>query len=115
MLPNLHLFDSDHWLSDSENVTLLRLTAPAWETGAPVVAVAAASPAELMKTWTVDNVVAFARARDLAGPAAALFSNAVNGLDLLALDLDTLVNDARLTPFAARKVLSARDAFLGGK
>ena len=68
-----------------------------------------------MKTLTVDNVVAFARARDLAGPAAALFNNAVNGLDLLALDVDTLVTDARLTPFAARKVLSARDAFLGGK
>ena len=112
---NLHLFASDHWLSDSKNVTLLRLTAPAWETGAPLGAVAASSPTELMKTWTVDNVVAFANARDLAGPAAALFSNAVNGLDLLALDLDTLVNDARLTPFAARKVLSARDAFLGGK
>ena len=112
---NLHLFASDHWLSDSKNVTLLRLTAPAWETGAPLGAVVAASPTELMKTWTVDNVVAFAHARDLAGPAAALFSNAVNGLDLLALDLDTLVNDARLTPFAAREILSARGAFLWGK
>jgi hypothetical protein len=111
---NLHLFGSDHWLSDSKNVTVLRLTAPAWGTSAPVVAVAAASPAELMKTWTVDNVVAFACARDLAGPAAALFSNAVNGLELLALDLDKLVNDARSTPFAARKVFSARDVFLGG-
>ncbi len=112
---NLHLFDSDHWLSDPKNVTVLRLTAPAWETGAPPVLAAAPSPAELMKTWHVDNVVAFAHARDLAGPATALFRNAVNGADLLVLDFDTLVSEVRLTPFAARKVLNARDAFLAGK
>ena len=111
---NLHLFESDHWLSNPNNVIVLRLTAPAWETGAPPVLDAAPAPAGAMRIWSVDGVVAFAHARDLAGPAVTLFNNAVNGADLLAVDLETLVQDVRLTPFAAKKVLAARDAFLAG-
>ena len=30
---NLHLFKTDHWLSDPRNVIQLHLTSPAWETG----------------------------------------------------------------------------------
>ena len=65
-----------------------------------------------MASWTVDGVIAFAQAQDLEGPAAALFTNAVNGSDLLTMDLPTLVEDLRLTPWAARKVLHARDAYV---
>ena len=63
----------------------------------------------------MDGVVSFARARDLAGPASSLFASGVNGLDLLDVDENTLVNDLRLTPFAARKALGARGAFLAGR
>ncbi len=67
-----------------------------------------------MEKWSVDEVVPFAPARDLAGPSAVLHASGVNGADLLALDEAVLVNDVRLTPFGARKVLRARDAFLAG-
>ena len=68
-----------------------------------------------MASWTVAGVVAFAKAQDLAGPSAGLFSSGVNGADLLTLDERTLVDDVRLTPWGARKVLRARDAYLSGK
>ena len=32
---NLHMFTTDHWLSDPQNVLVLRLTAPAWVTASP--------------------------------------------------------------------------------
>ena len=62
----------------------------------------------------MDEVVLFALARDLAGPAAVLHASGVNGADLLTVDEAALVNDVRLTPFGARKVLRARDVFLAG-
>ena len=112
---NLHMFDSDHWLSCPKNVVCLRLTAPAWETpGAPP---SAPEPdrAEQMKSWPAAGVVAFAKARDLAGPAHVLFASSVNGADLLNVSKDVLIKEVRLTPFAAAKVIRARDAFLQGQ
>ena len=64
--------------------------------------------------WRVDAVVSWAVARDLAGPSKVLHENAVNGQDLLDADEGLMVKDLRLTPFAARKLLRARDAFLRG-
>ena len=46
--------------------------------------------------------------------AAYLRDNGVNGQDLLELTSDSLTTDLRCTPFAARKVLSARDEYLFG-
>ena len=68
-----------------------------------------------MGQWSVNSVVSFAHGRDLTGPATALFASGVNGSDLLEVTEDVLVKDVRLTPFAARKVLAARDAFLAGR
>ena len=51
----------------------------------------------------------------MAGPAAALFASGVNGSDLLEVTVDVLAKEVRVTPFGARKVLAARDAFLGGR
>ena len=39
-------------------------------------------------------------------------TNGVRGADLLGIDTRTLVSDAELNRFAARRVLSARDAFI---
>ena len=114
---NLGLLETDHWLSNRNNVLVLKLTEPAWES-APAAPTAPAAPPQdprlLMEAWHAKAVMAFVEARDLAGPAASLFSSGVNGSDLLGVDEATLVRDLRLTPFAARKVLRARDAFLGG-
>ena len=111
---NLHLLDTDHWLANEKNVIQLKLTSPAWET--PGTAPATTPPPRaVMSQWSVNSVMSFAHGRDLAGPAAALFANGVNGADLLEATEDLLVKDVRLTPFAARKILAARDAFLVGQ
>ena len=65
-----------------------------------------------MATWTVEDVASFLKKHDLVGPAAYLADNGVDGLDLLDLTFATLTSDLRCTPFAARKVVRARDAFL---
>ena len=69
-------------------------------------------PEEVLKSLSADSLGAFLRARDLAGPAATLFASGVNGADLWEMTLPVLVEDVRLSAFAARKVLALRDAFL---
>lgn len=112
---NLDLLHSDHWLSDPKNVILLELKEPAWQGATPCVpAPAPGSPRSLMRGWRVDAVVAWARDRDLFGPSKVLHENAVNGEDLLDAEEGIMVKELRFTPFAARKVLRARDDFLRG-
>ena len=66
-----------------------------------------------MKGWTVDALAKFLEGEDLHGPAGVCRSSAVNGADLLAwADAGSLAADLHLTPFAARKLLACRDAFL---
>ena len=74
---NLHMFDTDHWLCNPKNVVCLKLTVPAWVTAGAPPAAPEEDRAEQMQSWPVAGVVAFAKARDLAGPAAVLFSNTV--------------------------------------
>jgi len=40
------------------------------------------------------------------------FTSGVAGADLLQLSEQELINDVKLTPFAARKIVKARDSFL---
>ena len=49
---------------------------------------------------------------DLEGPAQICHASGVAGADLLSLSAEALVHDVRLTPFVARKVVAAREAFL---
>ena len=113
---NLHLLRSDHWLSNSKNVIVLELKEPAWQGAVPVAAPTPqmSSPRSSMRALNVDDLAAWACARDLGGPAKLLRDNAVTGADLLDLDLEAMVKDLRFTPFAARKVLCARQQFLAG-
>ena len=48
----------------------------------------------------------------MEGPAASLFASGVSGGDLVDLTHEALVQDLRLSPFAAREVLAARNAAL---
>jgi len=105
---NLHLLKQDHWLSNPQNVVTLWLEEPAW-VGAPRLPAEAAS--QRMGRWTVAEVASFLRMRDLAGPAKVLAESGVNGNDLLGLRLEVLTAELRLSTFAARKVVLARDAF----
>ena len=50
---------------------------------------------------------------DACGIASVMQANSVNGSDLLLFQsAEQLVEDLRLTPFAARKVLALRTTFL---
>ena len=48
------------------------------------------------------------------GPAATCETNGVSGEDVFELSVEQFCADVRLTHFAARKVVSARQAFLSG-
>ena len=109
---NTDLLYTDHWLSDPSNVMLVRLTEPAWETGAAVQQAVPLTKRETMTQWTVGDVVSFLTRKDLAGPASVMHANGVNGADLLGITTSTLEQDLRMSSFAARKVVSARDSYL---
>ena len=71
------------------------------------------SPEARMVEFTVQEGASFFEARDASALARVLEQNGVNGADLVMFTLaNDLVQDLHLTPFAARKVLSLRDAFL---
>ena len=108
---NLKLFRTDHWLSNPENVIVLRLTQPAWGHGSDGQA-PQRTAAETMARWTVADVVHFLEEADLDGPAEFCRQSGVAGADLLQLTAAELIAEVRLSPFAARKVSSVRDAYL---
>ena len=108
---NLHLLSTDHWLSDERNVLQLWLTSPAWQGAAHMPHEEPRTPADRMRTWTVNEVVSFLHSADLAGPAATFFANGVSGSDLASFTPEALVQGLKLTPFAADKVLAARSRF----
>ena len=109
---NLHLLQTSHWLKGPANVRCLWLTEPAWvQVGAALPPTH--SPEARMVEFTVHEVASFFEARDASALARVLEHNGVNGADLaMFTSVEELVQDLHFTPFAARKVLSLRDAFL---
>ena len=65
-----------------------------------------------MAAWSVAETVRFLEAADLHGPAHLCQHNRFNGMDLLGVTESSLVADLRCTPFAARKIVGARENFL---
>ena len=112
---NIDMLVSDHWLADPRNVLVLRLNEPAWLVPGGQV-VSQSTPTEtrevMMRRWLAKDVSTFLQKADLEGPAATLFSNGFSGADLFDYGVTALVTDLRLSTFAARKVIAARDAFL---
>lgn len=86
----------------------------AWVSGAAELPMAPSQPPqEQMASWRVDQTAEFLALRDLRGPAEAMRASGVAGIDLLAWSTAGEVQaDLKLTPFAARKVLAARDELL---
>ena len=107
---NLEQFNTDHWLSNPRNCIVLRLSATAWNDGsAPA---PEPHPREKMARWTCRNLHDYLEAHDMAGLAAQLHSQSVDGSDFLSLSQEELTQELRLTPFAAKKLLKAREEFL---
>ena len=96
----------------TENAIVLRLNGPAW-TGGHIEDVPQ-TPEEKMRSWCVKEVANFLRNADLEGPASTCEVNGVAGQDLFELSAIRFREELRLTPFAAEKVVSARNAFLSG-
>ena len=106
---NLHLLESDHWLAKGTNVCVVRLTTSPWQDAA----LHMQSAEKQMDGWTAAEVVQFLTSHDLEGPAHTLFASGVRGQDLRRLTLNDLQQDLRLSAFATRRVLNARNAYLG--
>ena len=65
------------------------------------------------RTKTARELASFFESRDARGLGSVLEQNGVNGADLASFTtVNELVHDLHFTPFAARKVLSLRGAFL---
>ena len=111
---NLHLFQTHHWLSRPENVIVLRLASTAWVRSTISLAASQEQTVqERVALWTVDEVARWLSSQDATGLADTFRINAVNGRDLLAFkDVWALTEGLRLTPFAARKLLSIRDGLV---
>ena len=109
---NLHLLDAVRWLSDPKNVLVVKLTAPAWNSGDVFPPAHLPASRDVMTAWSVRDVVAFLVGQDLEGPASVLQANGVSGADLVTMTAETMSRELRLSPFAARKVVSARDTYL---
>ena len=114
---NIDMLTTDHWLADSRNVLVLRLNEPAWvdeRSQASMQSGPAETREAMMQRWLVKDVVSFLEKADLKGPAAVLYANGVSGKDFAEFGVAGLVAELRLSPFAARKIIAARDAFLAG-
>eukprot|EP00973_Karenia_brevis_P021115 2903808-Karenia_brevis.AAC.1 len=110
---NLFLLKTHRWLRDTRNVVQLWLTAPAWvENNTDNAASALRTPADEMKAWTADETADFLRSVDLDGPAEHCYRNGMSGADLFYAREWTLQDELRLTPFATRKILAARNGYL---
>ena len=103
------MLKTDHWLSDRRNILHLVLHQQSWAGGTGVSQETQNRP---MSLWTCTELLTFLTKEDVQGPASVLFANGVNGEDLRTMTETTLVQELRLSPFAARKILRARDVFV---
>ena len=114
---NLHMLRTNHWLKEPSNVCLVRLSEPAWIASTPgsVSVTSEESRTSIVAAWTTEEVANFFSQQDASGVATTLQGNSVNGRDLLAFTSWMDLKDGlHMTPFAAKKVMRLRDAFLSG-
>ena len=110
---NLSLLHTDHWLSNQQNVIVLRLTEPSWAGGAIHSLVSTPSSAEQMSTWCVGDLAKWLESCDLIGPATTFIANGVNGKDFMSFTSPAALQESlRITPFCSKKLIEVRDAFL---
>ena len=109
---NLHFLETNDFLSKASNRTLLRLTESPFVGAAPNVAPVMRSRSEQMARWNVGGTSSFLDSRDLLGASRICANNDVTGIDMLNMTQQSLTEEIGVSPFAARKILAARDSFL---
>ena len=109
---HLPMLKTDHWLSNDKNCMVLYLDGPSWVTTSFATVALPVSPEDAMRSWSVADLCRFLEERDLCGPANHLANQGVNGSDFYELTADELIDQVRVTPFVAKKLVSARDSFL---
>ena len=109
---NLHMLQTDHWLSSQENVLQLWLGWPAWMQAAATRTQPLLTARQRMFDWTVAALAAYLEQEDAEGVARIVRSNSVNGADVLEFTEATCAESLRCTPFVARKLLLLRDKYL---
>ena len=107
---NLSLLSTHHWLSNSNNVCVLRLTEPAFGIAPRTAGPSGPSRMEdVMRAWSVNEVASWLESADAGGIATVCRANAVRGVDLMSFSTAAELSDAlRLAPFAARRLLELR-------
>ena len=129
---NLHLLDTDDFLSKRDTCVVLHLTESPFQDddvpAAPDTPPAGSghitqaitdgrvepSAAELMSLWTVREVCAFLENSDLCSAAKIVQRNDVNGRDFVAFTTEQLQAAFSMTSFLAGKVVAARQLRLDG-
>lgn len=108
---NLHLFRTNHWMSNAKNVVCLRLESPAWQVR--LVHHPRDTEAEAMAAWSVEELARRVASEDAEALSQTLRANGVNGSDFLAFeDAAEAARDLKLSPFAAKKLIRLRETFL---
>ena len=88
---------------------MLRLATPAWEGAAGVDrSDVRTTPEEIVAAYSTKDLRTALEAQDMIGPAAELFKQGVDGADFMNFTETTLVNDVKVTPFLAKKLLRTR-------
>ena len=95
--------------SNPKNCLVLRLTAPAWVGAAPR---PPASARTRMSSWSCQELQDYLHAHDMAGLADQLYGQSVNGRDFLDLTESQFVKELHMSPFAAKKLVIARNDFV---
>ena len=111
---NLHLFETDHWLSNPDNVLVLRLAGPSFLAPGDTVAqgLVEAAPSQELASWTPSRLGAWLRCEHLHAPADIFERNGVTGQDFATMTEEDLTDGLRVLPWAAAKVLRLRGALV---
>ena len=90
------------------------LAGPAWQSpesprtsAAPI-----ETPTQRLASLSASALRSLLEMQNMWGPASHLFSQSVNGTDFLELDEKQLVDEVRVTPFVAKKLVRVRAELL---
>lgn len=111
---NLHLFETHHWLSNRENVLVLRLAGPSFMSLGDSAAAGLVEGAQSqgLASWSPPRLGAWLRSEHLHAAAEILERNGVTGEDFSFMTEEDLTKGLRVLPWPAAKLLRLRESLL---